>query len=51
MSPLSSESQNFRAIDVIRKKRDGGELTGREIEDLVNAYTRATFPTIKYPHG
>ncbi len=44
MSPLSSDHQNFRAIDVIRKKRDGGELTRREIEALVNAYTKGDIP-------
>jgi len=34
----------FRAIDVIRKKRDGVELAREEIEDLVNAYTRGNIP-------
>jgi pyrimidine-nucleoside phosphorylase len=37
-------TQTFRAIDVIRKKRDGGELSGSEIESLVNAYTRDEIP-------
>jgi len=37
-------SQNFRAVDVIRKKRDGVELTGGEIEALVNAYTKGDVP-------
>jgi pyrimidine-nucleoside phosphorylase/thymidine phosphorylase len=36
--------QNFRAIDVIRKKRDGVELSPGEIESLVNAYTRDEIP-------
>jgi pyrimidine-nucleoside phosphorylase len=36
--------QTFRAIDVIRKKRDGGELSRNEIESLVNAYTRGDIP-------
>jgi pyrimidine-nucleoside phosphorylase len=36
--------QTFRAIDVIRKKRDGLELSQAEIEGLVNAYTRAEIP-------
>jgi len=36
--------QTFRAIDVIRKKRDGGELSHDEIEYLVNAYTRGDIP-------
>ncbi len=37
-------SHAFRAIDVIRKKRDGGELSRGEIEWLVNAYTRGDIP-------
>ena len=41
---LSSVSQTFRAIDVIRKKRDGIELSRGEIEGLVNAYTRGDIP-------
>ena len=42
MSP--STSVTFRAIDVIRKKRDGIELSGGEVEALVNAYTKAEIP-------
>ena len=34
----------IRAIDVIRKKRDGGELTRSEIEALVNGYTSGEIP-------
>jgi pyrimidine-nucleoside phosphorylase len=34
----------FRAIDVIRKKRDGVELSRAEIEGLVNAYTEGSIP-------
>ncbi len=34
----------FRAIDVIRKKRDGVELSRDEIESLVNGYTRDDIP-------
>jgi pyrimidine-nucleoside phosphorylase len=37
-------SGTFRAIDVIRKKRDGGELSANEIESLVNAYTSGDIP-------
>jgi pyrimidine-nucleoside phosphorylase len=37
-------SQTFRAIDVIRKKRDGVELSRAEIEGLVNAYTKNEIP-------
>jgi pyrimidine-nucleoside phosphorylase len=36
--------QTFRAIDVIRKKRDGIELAQAEIEGLVNAYTKGEIP-------
>ena len=43
MNPAPSP-QTFRAIDVIRKKRDGGELSRNEIESLVNAYTRGDIP-------
>ena len=34
----------FRAIDVIRKKRDGVELSQAEIEGLVKAYTEGSIP-------
>lgn len=34
----------FRAIDVIRKKRDGRELSRDEIASLVSAYTRGDIP-------
>jgi pyrimidine-nucleoside phosphorylase len=44
VSPSTSASSSFRAIDVIRKKRDGIELTREEIENLVNAYTRGEIP-------
>jgi pyrimidine-nucleoside phosphorylase len=37
-------SPTFRAIDVIRKKRDGIELSQAEIEGLVNAYTEGSIP-------
>jgi pyrimidine-nucleoside phosphorylase/thymidine phosphorylase len=37
-------TSTFRAIDVIRKKRDGIELSRAEIEGLVNAYTNAEIP-------
>jgi pyrimidine-nucleoside phosphorylase/thymidine phosphorylase len=36
--------QTFRAIDVIRKKRDGIELSQAEIAGLVNAYTNGEIP-------
>ena len=38
------ESAPIRAIDVIRKKRDGGELTRAEIEALVGGYTKDDIP-------
>jgi len=41
---LLSGAQVFRAIDVIRKKRDGIELSRGEIEGLVNAYTNGDIP-------
>ncbi len=37
-------AQNFRAIEVIRKKRDGCELTRAEIGALINAYTEGGVP-------
>ena len=40
----SSNANSFRAIDVIRKKRDGLELGAAEIEALVNAYTKGEVP-------
>jgi pyrimidine-nucleoside phosphorylase len=39
-----STAPTFRAIDVIRKKRDGVELSTAEIESLINAYTRGEIP-------
>lgn len=44
MSATLSSSETFRAIDVIRQKRDGGELSRNQIESLVNAYTRGDIP-------
>ena len=38
------ETQTVRAIDVIRKKRDGQELSRAEIEYLVRAYTTGEIP-------
>jgi pyrimidine-nucleoside phosphorylase len=44
VNPTPAPAQTFRAIDVIRKKRDGGELSRWEIDSLVNAYTRDGIP-------
>jgi len=44
VNPTPVSAQTFRAIDVIRKKRDDGELSRIEIESLVNAYTRGDIP-------
>ena len=44
MNPTSTSCETFRAIDVIRKKRDAGELSREEIECLVSAYTRGDIP-------
>ena len=41
---LPTGPQTFRAIDVIRKTRDGVELSRGEIEGLVNAYTKGDIP-------
>ncbi len=44
MSDPAASDHTFRAIDVIRKKRDGGELSRFEIESLVAAYTQGSIP-------
>ncbi|HWZ99639.1 MAG TPA: thymidine phosphorylase [Candidatus Dormibacteraeota bacterium] len=44
MSPSSVPAHNFRAVDVIRKKRDGDELSQNEIESFINAYTDDSIP-------
>jgi pyrimidine-nucleoside phosphorylase len=44
VNPASASTQTFRAIDVIRKKRDGGELSRGEIDYLVNSYTVGDIP-------
>lgn len=44
MNPTSAPAQRIRAIDVIRKKRDGRELSRYEIDSLVNAYTAGDIP-------
>ncbi len=44
MSPSAPTPRAFRAIDVIRKKRDAVELSREEIESFVNAYTDGNIP-------
>jgi pyrimidine-nucleoside phosphorylase len=44
VSQPASHANHFRAIDVIRKKRDGLELSRAEIEGLVDGYTREEIP-------
>jgi pyrimidine-nucleoside phosphorylase len=44
VNPTPPPVPTFRAVDVIRKKRDGGELSRHEIESLVNSYTRGDIP-------
>jgi pyrimidine-nucleoside phosphorylase/thymidine phosphorylase len=39
-----AETQTVRAVDVIRKKRDGQDLSRAEIEYLVRAYTSGEIP-------
>ncbi len=41
---FSTAPQMFRAIDVIRKKRDGVELSRTEIEALISGYTQGQIP-------
>jgi pyrimidine-nucleoside phosphorylase len=42
--PAISLSTGFRAIDVIRKKRDGQELAGEEIESFIRGCTNSEIP-------
>ena len=44
MNSSKTLADPFRAIDVIRKKRDGVELSSAEIEGLVAAYTVGEIP-------
>jgi len=44
VSTTIASSKTFRAIDVIRKKRDAVELSKEEIEGLVSAYTNGEIP-------
>ncbi|HYL15199.1 MAG TPA: thymidine phosphorylase [Terriglobales bacterium] len=40
----SAPSTGFRAIDIIRKKRDGQELSRSEIEFFIRSYTKSEIP-------
>ena len=44
MNSSPPPAQSFRAIDLIRRKRDAAELTRDEISFFVNAYTRGEIP-------
>ena len=44
MTSSTIPAHTFRAIDVIRAKRDGKELSRDEIEGLIGAYTRGEIP-------
>ena len=44
MSPGDRPVGHFDAVDLIRAKRDGGELTGDEIAWLIDAYVAGTVP-------
>jgi pyrimidine-nucleoside phosphorylase len=44
VSQPAASSQIFRAIDVIRQKRDGGELSAGQIDSLVANYTHGSIP-------
>src|SRR6202521_988351 len=43
-SPSSQTPVPIRAIDLIRKKRDGQEMSRAEVEYLVRAYTAGEIP-------
>jgi hypothetical protein len=44
----AGSGETIRAVDIIRKKRDGHELSNTEIETLVHA---ETFPIIRLLRG
>lgn len=44
MTTPNAISQDFRTIDAIRKKRDGGESSAEEIQALIHSYSRGDIP-------
>jgi pyrimidine-nucleoside phosphorylase len=44
MSASAGSASPFRAVDIVRKKRDGHELSRAEIEYLVRGYTNSEIP-------
>ena len=44
LAPGLSPISQMRPIDLIRKKRDGGELSSDEVQFLIQAYTRDEIP-------
>jgi pyrimidine-nucleoside phosphorylase len=44
MSSSGDPANSIRAVDVIRKKRDGHELSRAEIDSIVSGYTTGTIP-------
>jgi pyrimidine-nucleoside phosphorylase len=44
MSTLSAQTTNVRPINVIRKKRDGAELSREEIQAFIRGYTASEIP-------
>src|SRR5262249_48833470 len=42
MTFAAAAAQPMRAVDLIRKKRDGGELSPAEVKFMVEGYTRET---------
>ncbi|MGH9105594.1 MAG: thymidine phosphorylase [Acidimicrobiales bacterium] len=44
MTPPAGPAIHYDAVDLVRTKRDGGELSGEEIEWLVGAYVTGSVP-------
>jgi len=41
---IPTEAAAFHAVDLIRTKRDGGEMSDAQIRYLIDGYTAATIP-------